>query len=175
MRARLPDMPTKEGLMTGRSHTPRIIWSVMVGLTLLAVTAGSGQAQERGGWGRGGGGRPLLGVPLKALNLTPDQQTQVRSIFSASWATARPLMQQLRQAQQALGDAMLASPSADVSAQLATINGLRGQLLQNRVQTTAQILALLHPDQLSQAAQIRTQMGQLRGQMRQLMGAPTQP
>src|SRR5262249_2415647 len=176
MRARLPEMPTKEGLMTGRSQTCRIIGSAVAGLALLVATTGLAQAQESGRWGHGGGGGgPLLGVPLRALNLTPDQQTQVHSIFSAAWATARPLMQQLQQAPPAVGDALAAPPSADVSAQLATINGLRGQLLQNRVQTTAQILALLRPDQLSQAAQIRTQMGQLRGQMRQLMGAPTQP
>jgi len=75
-----------------------------------------------------------------------------------------------------LGDALLASPTADVSAQIATINGLRGQLLQNRAQTTAQVLAMLNPDQLSKAAQIRTQKAQLREQMRQLdMGGSAQP
>src|SRR5215470_12539446 len=103
MRARLPEMPTKEGLMTGRSETRRIIGSAAAGLALIVATTGLGQAQESGRWGHGrGGGGPLLGVPLKALNLTPDQQTQVHSIFSASWATVRPLMQQLQQAQQAL-------------------------------------------------------------------------
>jgi Spy/CpxP family protein refolding chaperone len=162
--------------MIGRRQTSRIIWGAVAGLALLAATTGQGEAREHGRWGHGGwGGGPLLGVPLKALNLTPEQQTQAHSIFSASFATARPLMQQLRQAQQALGDTLLASPTADVSAQIATINGLRGQLLQNRAQTTAQVLAMLDPDQLSKAAQIRTQMGQLRGQMHQLMGAPTQP
>ena len=161
--------------MFGRRQTSRIIWGTVAGLALLVVATGTGQAQERGHWGRGEGG-PLLGVPLKALNLTPDQQTQAHTIFSNSFATARPLMRQLRDAQKALGDALLASPTGDVSAQLATINGLRGQLLQNRAQTTAQILAMLNPDQLTKAAQIRTQMGQLRGQMQQLMGGtPAQP
>jgi hypothetical protein len=161
--------------MLGRQAS-RIIWGTVAGLALAAATAGLGQAQERGRWGRGGGGDgPLLGVPLRALNLTPDQQTQVRSIFSNSWATARPLIQQLRDAEKALGDSLLASPTADVSAQVTTINGLRAQLLQNRTQTTSQVLAMLSPDQLSKAAQIRTQKEQLRGQMRQLMGAPTQP
>jgi hypothetical protein len=161
--------------MLGRQAS-RLIWGTVAGLALVAATAGLGQAQERGRWGRGGGGDgPLLGVPLKALNLTPDQQTQARTIFSASFATARPLIQQLRDAQKALGDTLVATPTADVSGQIATINGLQGQLLQNRAQTTAQILAMLHPDQLSKAAQIRVQKEQLRGQMRQLMGAPPQP
>ena len=168
------DKATKEGLMIGRRQGSRVIWGAVAGLALLAATAGLGEAHERGRWGRDGGG-PLLGVPLKALNLTPDQQAQARSIFSNSRATARPLMQQLRDAERALGDSLLASPTADVSAQVATINGLRAQLLQNRTQTTAQVLAMLNPDQLSKAAQIRTQMGQLRTQMHQLMGTPTQP
>jgi Spy/CpxP family protein refolding chaperone len=141
-------MRTKEGLMIGRRQTSRIIWGAAAGLALLAATAGPGQAQERGHWGHGGGGGgPLLGVPLKSLSLTPDQQTQAHSIFSASYATARPLMRQLRDAEKALGDALLASPTADVSTQIATINGLRGRLLQNRAQTTAQVLAMLQPDQ----------------------------
>jgi Spy/CpxP family protein refolding chaperone len=162
--------------MIGRRQASRIIWAAAAGLALVVATATPGQAQERGyGGHRGWGGGPLIGVPLKALNLTPDQETQVRSIFSNSFATARPLMHQLRDAEKALADSLLAAPTGDVSAQVAAINGLRGQLLQNRTQTTAQVLAMLNPDQLSKAAQIRTQMGQLRGQMRQLMGAPTQP
>ena len=160
--------------MFGRRQGSRVIWGAVAGVALLAATAGLGEAQGRGHWGRGDGG-PLLGVPLKALNLTPDQQTQVRSIFASSFATARPLMQQLRDAEKALGDSLVASPTADVSSQVATINGLRAQLLQNRTQTTVQVLAMLSPDQLSKAAQIRTQMGQLHTQMRQLMGAPAQP
>ena len=164
--------------MIGRCQASRIIWGAVAAVALLAATTGRGEAQE-GRWGRGGGGwggGPLLGVPLKALNLTPDQQTQAHSIFANSFATARPLMQQLRDAQKALGDTLVATPTADVSGQVAAINGLRGQLLQNRTQTTQQILAMLNPDQLTKAAQIRTQKEQLRGQMRQLMmGAPAQP
>ena len=162
--------------MIGRRQASRIIWGAVAVVALLAATTGRGQAQEQGRWGHGGGGGgPLLGVPLKALNLTPDQQTQAHAIFANSRATARPLMQQLRDAQKALGDTLVATPTVDVSGQITTINGLRGQLLQNRTQTTQQILAMLNPDQLSKAAQIRTQKEQLREQMRQLMGAPAQP
>ena len=115
--------------MIGQRQTSRIIWGAVALVALLAATTGRGEAQE-GRWGRGGGGwggGPLLGVPLKALNLTPDQQTQAHSIFANSFATARPLMQQLRDAQKALGDTLVATPTADVSGPVATINGLRGQ------------------------------------------------
>jgi Spy/CpxP family protein refolding chaperone len=141
---------------------------------LLAVTVGSASAQ---GWSHGGGGMHggfRLGVPLRALNLTQDQQTQVQTILTNARATARPIATQLRQAQSTLADTLLASPTADVSGQVTAINGLQAQLFQNRVHTRAQVLALLKPEQLARAAQIKAEMGQLRGQMRQLM-TPTQP
>jgi Spy/CpxP family protein refolding chaperone len=141
---------------------------------LLAATVGSASAQ---GWGHGGGGPQggfRLGVPLRALNLTPDQQTQVQAILTNARATARPIALQLRQAQSALADAMLASPAADVSIQVTAISGLQAQLFQNRVQTRAQVLGVLKPEQLARAAQIKAEMGQLRGRMRQLM-VPSQP
>jgi hypothetical protein len=96
----------------------------------------------------------------------------VDTLVANSRATAQPIAQQLRQAESALADALLASPAADQSAALATINGLRAQLFQNRVQTTAQVLGVLRPDQLAQAAQVRAQLNQLRGQLRQLMAPP---
>jgi Spy/CpxP family protein refolding chaperone len=159
--------------MRGR-QTSRIAWSLVAGIALVVATAGLGEAQEPGGHRGHWGGGPLLGIPLRGLSLTPDQQTQAQTILTASFTAARPLIQQLRQAQNALADALIASPSADVSAQLTTINGLRSQLLQARAQATAQVLALLTPDQLTKAAQLRAELGQLRGQMRQLL-TPTQP
>jgi Spy/CpxP family protein refolding chaperone len=145
----------------------------MTGVLLIAVSAVPANAQGPGHPGGRGGGL-LLGVPLRALSLTPDQRTQVMTLLSAARTAARPIVQQLHQAQNALADALLASPSADVSAQLTVINGLRNQLLQSRVQTTAQVLAILTPDQLAQAVQLKAQLSQLRTQMRQLLG-PTPP
>src|SRR5262245_8193245 len=103
--------------------------------TLLAAIVGSASAQ---GWGQGGGGGGgwhggfQLGVPLHALNLTPDQQTQVQTILTNARAAARPIAMQLRQAQSTLTDTLLATPAADVSGQVTAINGLEAQLFQNR-------------------------------------------
>ena len=116
----------------------------MLSGALLAVTVGSASAQD---WGQGGGGGhgggSRMGVPLRALNLTPDQQTQVQAILTNARATARPIAMQLRQAQGTLTDTLLATPAADVSGQVTAINRLQAQLFQNRVQTRAQVLALL--------------------------------
>jgi Spy/CpxP family protein refolding chaperone len=158
--------------MTG-SRTSRIVLSFITAVAFLAAGVASAGAQgwhHRGGWGDG----LLLGIPLRALNLTPDQQTQLKSILSSSRTANRSIIQQLRQAQSDLADKLLASPSADVSSQLALINGLRTQLLQNSTTTTAQVLGVLTPDQLTKATQIRSQLKQLRTQIQQLL-APSSP
>jgi Spy/CpxP family protein refolding chaperone len=163
----------KESPMTN-ARRARIIGSVIAAGVMLLM-AGVGPASGQG-WGHGAGpdGGVWLGVPLRVLNLTADQQTQVRAILSAARTSARPTLQQLQQAQSALIDTLLASPSADVSTQLVVINGLRSQLLQSRAQVMAQVLGVLTADQLARAAQVKTQLSQLRSQMRQLI-APAQP
>ncbi len=158
------------------AKTSRAIWSVIAAGALLAVCLVPTGAQARGPMGPGGGwgGGLMLGIPLETLNLTPDQQASIRSIVSSSRATARPIIQQLWQARRALADQLVASPSSDISAQLALINGLRSQLLQNSAQTMVQVLGVLTPDQLAKAAQVRAQLQQLHGQIKQLL-SPSQP
>ena len=112
-----------------RSKVAQIVGRVMAGMLLIAVSAGPASAQGPGHPGGWGGGL-LLGVPLRALNLTPDQHTQAMTLLSAARTAARPIMQQLHQAQSAMVDALLASPSAEVSAQLTVINQLRTQMRQ---------------------------------------------
>lgn len=158
--------------MTGTKRS-RSVSYLMVVVALLAASVAPASAQ---GWRHGGGFGDglLMGIPLRALNLTPDQQSQVKSILSSSRAANRSIIQQLRQAQSGLADKLLASPTADVSSQLGLINGLRSQLLQNSATATTQVLGVLTPDQLAKAAQIRSQLKQLRAQFQQLL-APASP
>ncbi len=154
--------------MTGTKRS-RTVWYLTMTVALLAVSVAPASAQgwrhHGGGWGDG----PLLGVPLRTLNLTADQWSQVKSILSSSHSANRSIIQQLRQAQSDLADKLLASPTVDVSSQLALINGLRSQLLQNSATATAQVLGVLTPDQLAKAAQVRSQLKQLRSQFHQLL------
>ncbi len=160
--------------MTG-TKTFRTVWALTIGIAIALVAACVVPAAAQGWHYRGGWGSGLLmGIPLRALNLTPDQQTQVKSILSSSHSANRSIIQQLRQAQSDLADKLLASPTVDVSSQLALINGLRSQLLQNSATTTAQVLGVLTPDQLSKATQIRSQLKQLRSQIQQLL-VPSTP
>jgi Spy/CpxP family protein refolding chaperone len=143
--------------------------SVAVGVVPPDAHAqGPGGKAWRGGWGSG----LMLGVPLHSLNLTPDQQNQVRSILSTYRSSARPIIQQLRQAQSSLSDKLLASGQlqpAHLQPQLQQISQLRTQLLQLSAQATMDIRNLLTPDQLSAAAQTKDKLRDLRSQMHQLL------
>ena len=118
----------------------------------------------------------MLGVPLSSLNLNADQQAQVKSILSTYRTAARPIIQQIWQAQSGLGDKLLAPgqvQTADVQGQLQLISQLRAQLLQLSAQATVDVRNVLTADQLNTAAQNKAKMKDLRSQMRQLMAPPT--
>ncbi len=128
----------------------------------------------RGGWGSG----LMLGVPLRSLNLTPDQQNQVQSILSTYRSSAHPIIQQLRQAQRSLADQLLAAgqlQGADLQPQLQQISQLRTQLLQLSAQAAMDIRNLLTSDQLASAAQTKDKLRDLRSQIYQLLDPGQQP
>jgi len=164
-----------------------MMWSVIAGMLVLltwlvpvnAQPQGSGYGKGgRGSWGGGGG--LMLGVPLHSLNLTPDQKTQIQQILSTYRTNARPLVQQLRQAQGALSDKLLTPGTVlpnDLQLQSQQISALRAQLLQLSAQATLDIRNLLTADQLNTAATTKAKLKDLRGQIRQLMmpNAGTQP
>jgi len=150
-------------------------------LLLLAVSAPPALAQApghdpamRGVAGRGDG---ELWLMIRAANLTPEQQTRVRTILSAHRATARPLIEQLRQAQQELGGKLLAPgpvQAADLQPQLQRISQLRDQLAQDSASAALEVRSVLTPEQLARVAQTKERLRQLREEMRQLM-QPARP
>lgn len=149
--------------------------ALMLAVWLVPVSAkAEGFRHGRGGWGAG----LMLGVPLHSMNLTPDQQAQVRSILSTYRASARPIIQQLRQTQSDLGDKLLGPgemQTTDLQGQLQQISDLRTKLLQLSAQATVDVRNLLKPDQLTAAAQTKAKLKDLRSQMRQLIGPGAQP
>lgn len=158
----------------------RAVWGIILsGALLLAVCVtpprGEAQGPPYGGGSRGpgGGGGLMLPVLLRSANLTPDQQSQVRSILAARRTSARSIIQQLRQAQAELADKLVApgpAQMADIQPQLQKISQLRDQLLQNGAQATLDIRALLTADQLTAAGQAKDRLRQLRSEMQQILG-----
>jgi len=138
----------------------------------LAQGPGHESSSMRGSGGRGDG---ELWLMIRAANLTPEQQTRVRAILSAHRATARPLIEQLRQAQQELGGKLLAPGPvqvADLQPQLQRIGQLRDQLAQDSAGAALEVRAVLTPEQLARVAQTKERLRQLREEMRQLMQPP---
>jgi Spy/CpxP family protein refolding chaperone len=116
-----------------------------------------------------------LWLMIRAANLTPEQQAKVRGILSAHRAVTRPLIEQLRQAQQELGAKLLAPgplQPADLQPQLGRIGQLRDQLAQDGAQAALEVRAVLTPEQLARAAQTKERLTQLREEMRRLMQPP---
>ena len=161
-----------------------LITRTIAAALLVASTATGALAQSPPG-GPGapfGGMRETMGrsdgelwLMIRAANLTPEQQAKVRGILSTHRTTTRPLIQQLRQAQQELGAKLLAPgplQPADLQPQLGLISQLRDQLAQDGAQAALEVRAVLTPEQLARAAQTKERLSQLREEMRQLVQPP---
>lgn len=162
------------------TRAQRGLAAVIVSVLLLAAAAPA-FAQVPGresGMRNGGRGDGELWLMIRAAQLTPEQQTKVRAILSAHRASARPVIEQLRQAQQELGSKLLAPGSvqaADLQPQLQRIGQLRDQLAQDSANAALEVRAVLTPEQLARVAQTKDRLKQLREEMRQLMQPPTRP
>lgn len=154
----------------------------LAALVLAAGPAVPVSAQTPGAPGhdpgmRGGMGRPDgdLWLMIRAANLTTEQQAKVRAILSAHRATARPVIEQLRQAQQELGARLLAPgpvQTSDIQPMLLRISQLRDQLAVDSAQAALEVRAVLTPEQLARAAQTKERLKQLHEEMRQLTQPP---
>ena len=154
----------------------RVLWGIIAAL-LLATPIGlpGADAQDpapgkpsKSRWGDG----LVLGIPLGAMNLTPEQDKRVSGTLSAYRASTAPLIRQLRQAQSALADKLLAQgqlQALDLQPELQQITQLRTQLLELSAQAMVEIRSALTPAQIAAGAQVRARLGQLRSEMRQLL------
>lgn len=163
---------------------PLMIRAILPAALLVASTATVALAQSPppGPGGPLGGMRGAMGrtdgelwLMIRSANLTPEQQAKVHEILSTHRATTRPIVEQLRQAQQELGAKLLAPgplQPADLQPQLGRIGQLRDQLAQDGAQAALDVRAVLTPEQLARAAQTKDRLTQLREEMRQLLQPP---
>ena len=114
----------------------------------------------------------MLSLLLRSANLTPEQEAKVRETLTARRAASRALIDQLRQAQRELADRVFAPghlEEADLAPQLQRIASLREQLVQENARVALEVRAILTPEQLARAAQVKDRMRELHNEMRQLM------
>jgi protein CpxP len=107
---------------------------------------------------------------MQALNLTPAQREQVRSIFQQARQSAQPFTQQLRQNREAMALAVKANDNARIQ-QLATQRGhLEGQVMAIRSQAAAKFYTTLTPEQRAKSDQLHQRH---EGRMQQRTGQRT--
>jgi protein CpxP len=118
---------------------------------LLAATAVI--AQGRHGFGGPGGDFHRM---LKQLDLTSDQQTQVKAIFAKEKPTMEPLMEQMRQNHNAMSALEAAGPFDEAKTRvLATQNAQTMVELQvEHARIKSEIMQILTADQKAKLAQI---------------------
>ena len=140
-----------------------IIATVVLAGGAAAVLAQGPLAQVRM---TGAHGERFLRVATVVLDLSDAQQTQIRAILDQNLTVAQPLLAQLEQTHQAFEQAVGSGQTND-----ATLQPLANQLGQEvaqlaiiKAKATAQVHAVLTPDQLARAEKIR---GRLRERFRE--------
>lgn len=151
----------------------RMLGVVMAGAVLVALSSGVAQAGPAGPGAHGAGrGGSLLSL-LRGVGLTEDQQAQVRQIVASHRPQLESLGAQLRTAHEALRARLLAPDpvtAADLAPYTQPLEQLRAQMAQESLQVWLEVRAILTPEQLARAAQVRERLGQLRSEARGLLG-----
>jgi Spy/CpxP family protein refolding chaperone len=107
---------------------------------------------------------------MAALNLTPEQKTAAKAIFSQARETSKPVRMELKQNR----EAMAAAVKADNKARIEQLSGERGRLMAklttNRTEAMAKFYQALTPAQRAKAEQMKAnfqaRMQRLRGERR---------
>ena len=123
-----------------------------VGGTVLAQGPGPGfgHGHRHGGW--------MLGRMSKELNLTADQQTQIKSIMQTERSKTQPLKQQMRQNEQAQNATINGNfDEAQARAFAQKQTQIMNDLIVEKQRTKSQIYALLTPEQRQKAQQLMQQ------------------
>lgn len=110
---------------------------------------------------------------LKAANLTPAQQAQIRQVMKAQAQRSAPTIKQLRDVEEQISSRLL-SPDPLKPGELMPLEKqaaeLKQQMDQSMIDTSLAIRNILTSDQLKHLAQVRQQLEGLRKQIENLMG-----
>jgi Spy/CpxP family protein refolding chaperone len=120
------------------------------------------------------GGMSALPIFLRAANLTPAQQTQVKTIMETNRTALHTLFEQMHAAREQMAAKLFSTgavTAADLSAETQQIAQAQQQLLQNELNLALQVRAILTSEQLQKVAQFHQQFESLHQQMRALLQA----
>jgi Spy/CpxP family protein refolding chaperone len=153
----------------------RLVW---VGIVALSLWSAMVYGQSRHEMGRLGPDRMLGDAPgmmlplvLKGVDLTDAQEKQVREIMAAHRATFRTLFSALQGAHKDLADKLFTPgevQAEDLTAQIQRVTELRERLMQEGLKVALEVRALLTPEQLAKAAELKDRVRALHAEMRGL-------
>jgi Spy/CpxP family protein refolding chaperone len=149
---------------------------IVAGALLVLPSYGQGRPGFAHGPGMMAGGPMGLRMLLHGANLTADQKTQVQQIMANHRPNFQNLFSQLRTAQDQLSNQFLspgALNEADLAPQLQQVASIRSQIADESLKAALEVRNILTPDQLTNAAQLKSQMENLRSQMRNLQNQGT--
>jgi Spy/CpxP family protein refolding chaperone len=108
----------------------------------------------------------MLNHMTKELNLTEEQQSQVKSILDGERSRTKPLMEQLRQNEQAQNQQNLKTGGSFDDLQVRAFANNQAQIMRDLIiekqRTKSQIYSVLTPDQRQKALQLIQQHEQRR-------------
>ena len=150
-----------------------IILVVAAGMAGTLLAQGPGQNFGPGFRHHGGS---MLGHMTKELNLTTDQQTQIKNIMQAQKSKVQPLMQQMRQNRQAEDANITGNFDENQARTFANKQSqIMSDLMVEQERTKSQIYVVLTPEQRQKAQQLMQQRQQRRQErMQKHSQQPTQ-
>ncbi|MCX6537624.1 MAG: Spy/CpxP family protein refolding chaperone [Acidobacteria bacterium] len=151
---------------------------IVAGLGIVALGAQQGPPPGRGPGARGPGmfgagpRGPMAGMMrrgLAQLNLTDDQKTRIKSTLESNRDATQAIAKRMIAAREALGDAVTADTivEADIRAKAAAVAVVEADAAVLRANVRAQVFALLTPEQVAKAKQLRA-VGN--GRIKQFLG-----
>jgi Spy/CpxP family protein refolding chaperone len=108
------------------------------------------------------------------VGLDEEQRKKVRQILSQHHPAMHPLFEKLRRANEAFVERLL-DPTAkkkDLDELLRGTMSVREELMREGLEVALAVRAVMTPEQLAKAVELRNQMRDLRKQMHELMGPP---
>ncbi len=153
--------------------TPMLVAAclALVPASLHADPLGPFHMMGRGGSMAADSGGMMLPLLLKHVHLTPEQTKQVQAIMDGDRQNLRTLLTQLQAANDQLASKLFAPgnvQAADLAPQIQTVNQLRQQLMEHGIKTALAVRAVLTPEQLTKAAQLKERLQKVHAEMRSL-------
>ena len=146
---------------------------LLAGGSIDAGNAGPLLGHGHGRMGEGPGPGALLPMMLRALDLSAAQKSQVADIMARHRANVEPLFKRMRAAHDDLAAKLFAPGTVtakDLAPGIEQIGRLKQQLLQEWTQAALDVRAILTPEQLAKAAQVKQRLDALHAEMESLLG-----